>query len=124
MDRLTSRSRVTARLAALLLTRISYAQVTANRLRSGDAGEHLLALDKAGDAGILLRNTLPEFLTTRAISSVLVKLIRDPLDLSGTERVSLAAPVARARASALSRTNGCASFYLTGIVGSVLSTKW
>jgi len=120
MDRLTT---ATARLAAMLLARITYAQVTPRRLRSSDAGEHVLAFDKVGDAGILLRNTFPEFLTTDANSSIVLKLIRNRLDLSGTERTSLAARVARARVSALSRTNGYASFHLTGIVGSVLSTE-
>ena len=123
MDRLTTRSTVTARLPAPLLARITYAQVTLRRLRSGDAGEHLLAVDKVGDAGILLRNTLSEVLTTDAISPILVKFIRDSPDLSRTERTSLAAPVARAQVSALSRTNDCASSHLTGIVDSVLSTE-
>ena len=40
---------------------------------------------------IALRNTLPEFLATAAKPSSLVKFIRDRLDLSRTERTSLAA---------------------------------
>jgi hypothetical protein len=38
-----------------------------------------------------LRNTLPELLATAAKTSILVKFIRDRLDLSTTERISLAA---------------------------------
>jgi hypothetical protein len=38
-----------------------------------------------------LRNTLPEFLATAAKTSIPVKFIRDRLDLSRTERISLAA---------------------------------
>lgn len=123
MDGLTSRFRVTARLAAWLWARITCAQVTPRRLRSGDAGEHLLAFDKIDDAGTFLRNTLPEFLTTDAKFSILVKFIRDSPDLSGAERTSLASRVARVRVSALFRANGFPSFHLTGIVGSVLSTE-
>jgi hypothetical protein len=40
---------------------------------------------------IALRNTLPEFLATAAKTSILVKFIRDRLDLSRTEGTSLAA---------------------------------
>ena len=40
---------------------------------------------------IALRNTLPEFLATAAKSSILVKFIRDRLDLSRIEGTSLAA---------------------------------
>jgi hypothetical protein len=40
---------------------------------------------------IALRNTLPEFLTSAAKPSILVKFIRDRLDLSRTEGTSLAA---------------------------------
>ena len=40
---------------------------------------------------IALRNTLPEFLANTANPSILVKFIRDRLDLSRTEGTSLAA---------------------------------
>jgi len=40
---------------------------------------------------VALRNTLPEFLATAAKTSILVKFIRDRLDLSRTEGTSLAA---------------------------------
>jgi hypothetical protein len=40
---------------------------------------------------VALRNTLPEFLATAATTSILVKFIRDRLDLSRTEGTSLAA---------------------------------
>ena len=40
---------------------------------------------------VALRNTLPEFLATAAKTSILVKFIRDRLDLSRTEGISLAA---------------------------------
>lgn len=40
---------------------------------------------------VALRNTLPEFLATAAKNSILVKFIRDRLDLSRTEGTSLAA---------------------------------
>ena len=40
---------------------------------------------------IALRNTLPEFLATAAKTSILVKFIRDRLDLSRIEGTSLAA---------------------------------
>jgi hypothetical protein len=40
---------------------------------------------------VALRNTLPEFLATAAKTSVLVKFIRDRLDLSRTEGTSLVA---------------------------------
>jgi hypothetical protein len=40
---------------------------------------------------VALRNTLPEFLATAAKASILVKFIRDRLDLSRTEGTSLAA---------------------------------
>ena len=40
---------------------------------------------------IALRNTLPEFLAAAAKTSILVKFIRDRLDLSRTEGTSLAA---------------------------------
>jgi len=40
---------------------------------------------------VALRNTLPEFLATAAQTSILVKFIRDRLDLSRTEGTSLAA---------------------------------
>jgi hypothetical protein len=40
---------------------------------------------------VALRDTLPEFLTTAAKTSILVKFIRDRLDLSGTEAISLTA---------------------------------
>ena len=42
-------------------------------------------------AAIALRNTLPEFLATAAKTSILVKFIRDRLDLSRSEGTSLAA---------------------------------
>jgi hypothetical protein len=40
---------------------------------------------------VALRHTLPEFLATAAKTSILVKFIRDRLDLSRTEGTSLAA---------------------------------
>jgi hypothetical protein len=40
---------------------------------------------------VALRNTLPEFLATAAKTSILVKFIRDRLDLSRTEGISLVA---------------------------------
>jgi len=40
---------------------------------------------------VALRNTLPEFLATAAKTAILVKFIRDRLDLSRTEGISLAA---------------------------------
>ena len=40
---------------------------------------------------VALRNTLPEFLATAAKNSILVKFIRDRLDLSRSEGTSLAA---------------------------------
>jgi hypothetical protein len=40
---------------------------------------------------VALRDTLPEFLATAAKTSILVKFILDPLDLSGTEGITLAA---------------------------------
>ena len=40
---------------------------------------------------VALRNTLPEFLATAAKTSILVKFIRDRLDLSGTEGIALTA---------------------------------
>ncbi len=40
---------------------------------------------------IALRNTLPEFLATAAKTSILVKFIRDRIDLSRSEGTSLAA---------------------------------
>jgi len=40
---------------------------------------------------VALRNTLPEFLATAAKTSILVKFIRDRLDLSRTEGINLAA---------------------------------
>jgi len=40
---------------------------------------------------VALRNTLPEFLATAAKTSILVKFIRDRLDLSRSEGTSLAA---------------------------------
>ena len=40
---------------------------------------------------IALRNTLPEFLATAAKTSILVKFIRERLDLSRAEGTSLAA---------------------------------
>jgi hypothetical protein len=42
-------------------------------------------------AAIALRNTLPEFLATAAKTSILVKFIRDRIDLSRSEGTSLAA---------------------------------
>jgi hypothetical protein len=42
-------------------------------------------------AAVALRNTLPEFLATAAKTLILVKFIRDRLDLSRTEGTSLAA---------------------------------
>jgi hypothetical protein len=40
---------------------------------------------------VALRNTLPEFLAIAAKTTILVKFIRDRLDLSGTEAISLRA---------------------------------
>jgi len=40
---------------------------------------------------VALRNTIPEFLATAAKTAILVKFIRDRLDLSRTEGISLAA---------------------------------
>jgi hypothetical protein len=40
---------------------------------------------------VALRDTLPEFLATAAKTSILVKFIRDRLDLSGPEGISLTA---------------------------------
>jgi hypothetical protein len=40
---------------------------------------------------VALRNTLPEFVATAAKTSILVKFIRDRLDLSRTEGITLAA---------------------------------
>jgi hypothetical protein len=40
---------------------------------------------------LALRNTLPEFLATAVKTAILVKFIRDRLDLSRTEGTSLAA---------------------------------
>jgi len=42
-------------------------------------------------AAVALRNTLPEFLATAAKTSILVKFIRDRIDLSRSEGTSLAA---------------------------------
>jgi hypothetical protein len=42
-------------------------------------------------AAIAMRNTLPEFLATAAKTSILVKFIRDRIDLSRSEGTSLAA---------------------------------
>jgi hypothetical protein len=42
-------------------------------------------------AAVALRNTLPELLATAAKTSMLVKFIRDGLDLSGTGGTDLAA---------------------------------
>src|SRR5438128_1417290 len=53
-------------------------------IRSGRAPSELVV-------AIALRNTLPDFLASTAIPSILVKLIRDQLDLSRTEGNSLEA---------------------------------
>jgi len=42
-------------------------------------------------AAVALRNTRPEFLATAAITSILVKPVRDRLDLSATNAISLTA---------------------------------
>jgi len=51
---------------------------------------------------VALRNSLPEFLATAAETSIRVKLIRDRLDLSGTEGISLTARPTRTHIPVLS----------------------
>jgi hypothetical protein len=68
--------------APMLVWRFIGACIRAVRPGLGPS-EHVIA--------VALRNTLPEFLTTAAKTSILVKFIRGRLDLSTTEGTSLAA---------------------------------
>jgi len=65
-----------------------------SRARSSVARDRLLAFDKLGGAGMFLWNTLSGFLATVAKTSLLLKFMRDRLDLSGTEGTSLSARAA------------------------------
>ena len=51
---------------------------------------------------VALRNTLPELLATAAKTAIHAKFIRDRLDLSRTEGISLAARAARPHIAGLS----------------------
>ena len=72
---------------------LGFAKVDHHRLLRHGMPEVIFAQGKTAEqvVAIALRNTLPQFLASAAKPSILVKFIRDRLDLSRTEGTSLAA---------------------------------